>query len=175
MFRPGPKGRATSTRLPVAPLCPPTAPRGRYTPPIEHLRNVNARVDRRRNRRSLEPDELKRLLKATTEGPVRYGMSGHERYLLYRFAAETGLRANEIRSLTVRDFDFEHLTVTVKAGHSKRRREDTLPLRPDTVQLLRDFFAEKLPTAKAFGGTYKRLTKRTADMLEGNRPAKYIE
>ncbi len=32
--------------------------------PIEHLKSINARVDRRRDRRSFEPDELKRLLKA---------------------------------------------------------------------------------------------------------------
>ncbi len=139
--------------------------------PIEHLKSINARVDRRRDRRSFEPDELKRLLKTTTEGPVRYGMTGYERYLLYRFAAETGLRANEIRGLTVLDFDFEQLRVTVKAGHSKRRREDTLPLRPDTAQLLKEFFADKLPTVKAFGGTYRRLTKRTADMLEADLTA----
>ncbi len=98
-------------------------------------------------------------------------MSGYERHLLYRFAAETGLRANEIRSLTVRGFDFDQLRVTVKAGHSKHRREDSLPLRADTAQFLKEFFAAKLPTAKAFGGTYKRLTKRTADMLEADLAA----
>ena len=32
--------------------------------PIEHLKSINARVDRKQDRRSLEPDELKRLLKA---------------------------------------------------------------------------------------------------------------
>ncbi len=133
--------------------------------PVEHLKNVNARVDRRRVRRSLDPDELKRLLEATAAAPLLYGMTGYERYLLYRFAAETGLRANEIRSLRVQDFDLDALQVSVQAGHSKRRRQDTLPLRPDTATLLSEFFAEKMPAAKAFGGTYKQLTKRTSDMI----------
>jgi hypothetical protein len=95
-------------------------------------------------------------------------MSGHERSLLYRFAAETGLRANEIRNLQVRDFDFDNLTVTVKAGYSKRRREDTQPLRQDTAALLREFLRDKMPGAKAFGGTYKQLTKRTSDAIKAD-------
>jgi len=136
--------------------------------PIEHLKNVNARVDRRRERRSLEPDELRRLLETTAAAPLLYGMTGYERYLLYRFAAETGLRANEIRSLRVQDFDFDALKVNVQAGHSKRRRHDTLPLRPDTAQLLREVFVEKTPGAKAFGGSYKQLTKRTSVMIQAD-------
>jgi len=95
-------------------------------------------------------------------------MSGYERSLLYLFAAETGLRANEIRKLTVADFDFAHLTVTVKAGYSKHRREDTQPLRLDTAERLRDFFKDKLPSAKAFGGEYRQLTKRTSDVLKAD-------
>jgi integrase len=77
-------------------------------------------------------------------------MSGSERCLLYRFAAETDLRTNEIRNLELRDFDFDILTVTAKAGYSKRRREDVQPLRPDTAALLKDFFKGMMPNVKAF-------------------------
>lgn len=134
--------------------------------PFEHLKGVNVRTDRRHDRRALEPDEIRRLLEATATAPMRYGMSGCERYLLYRFAAETGLRANEIRNLKVRDFDFDNLTVTAKAGYSKRRRDDVQPLRPDMAALLKDFFTGKMPNVKAFGGTCKQLTKRTSDMIK---------
>jgi len=92
--------------------------------PLEHLKGVNVRTDKRHDRRTLEPDEIRRLLEATAAGQMRFGMSGYERYLVYRFAAETGLRANEIRNLTVGDIDFDDLRVTVKAGYSKRGRED---------------------------------------------------
>ncbi|MHC4680835.1 MAG: tyrosine-type recombinase/integrase, partial [Planctomycetota bacterium] len=136
--------------------------------PLEHLKGLNVRTDRRHDRRSLEPDELRRLLEATAAAPKRYGMSGPERYLLYRFAAETGLRANEVRNLKVRDFDFDRLAVTAKAGYSKRKREDVQPLRPDTAELLKDFFTGKMPNVKAFGGTYRQLTRRTSDMIKAD-------
>lgn len=41
-------------------------------------------------------------------------------------------------------------TVTVAASYSKRRREDTLPLRPVTVAALRTYLSDKLPQANAF-------------------------
>jgi len=40
--------------------------------------------------------------------------------------------------------------VTVAAGYSKRRREDTLPLREPTATLLRSYVATKLPAASLF-------------------------
>ena len=133
---------------------------------IRHLKGQNTNIDIRHARRALEPDEITRLLKTTAVSLERYGMSGYERSLLYRFAIETGLRANEIRHLKVQDFGFDNLTVTVKAGHSKHRREDIQPLRTDTAELLKEFFADKPLAAKCFGGTYKQLTKRTSNMIK---------
>jgi len=136
--------------------------------PVAHLKRLNVKTDRRHDRRALELQELRQLLESTVKGAKRFGMTGYERYLLYRFAVETGLRANEIRTLTVGSFDLDKLTVTVKAGYSKRRREDVLPLRPDTATLLREFLKDKLPTVKAFGGSYEQLTDKTADMLKAD-------
>ena len=136
--------------------------------PLMHLKGQNANTDIRRARRSLEPDKVRRLLETTAAGPERVGMSGYERSLLYRFAAESGLRANEIRNLKVGDFDFENLTVTVKAGYSKRRREDIQHLKKGTAVLLREFLKDKMPNVKVFGGKYKRLTKRTSDILKAD-------
>ena len=143
--------------------------------PTEYLKGLNVRTDRRHDRRALEPDEIRRLLEATAKGPLRFGMSGYERYLLYRLAAESGLRANEIRNLTVGDFDFSNLRVTTKAGYSKRRREDVQSLRPDMVKLLKEFFKGKMVKVKAFGGTYKRLTKRTSEMIKADLAATEIK
>ncbi len=136
--------------------------------PVAHLKGQNANADIRRVRRSLEPDEIRRLLEATVAAPEHFGMSGYERSLLYRFAAETGLRANKVRKLEAGNFEFDKLTVTVKAGYSKRRREDTQPLRRDTAALLREFLKDGMPGAKAFGGSYKQLTKRTLDVLKAD-------
>jgi len=136
--------------------------------PIRYLNSLNVRTDIRRSRRALSVDELRRLLETTAAGPERFGLSGYERSLLYRFAIETGLRANEIRTLTVGSFDFDNLTVTVKAGYSKHRREDVLPLRENTAAELKQFLAGKLPAAKVFGGSYTQLTDRTAEMIQAD-------
>jgi integrase len=132
--------------------------------PIAHLKPVTI-TELEVNRRALNGNELQRLLDTTETGPNLYGMSGYERYLLYRFAVETGLRANEIRSLTVGDFDFDNLTVTVKASSSKHRRQDIQALKPDTAELLRKYFDNRTFNTMAFGGTYARLTDRTAEMI----------
>jgi len=134
--------------------------------PVRGLRKLNEKVDVRRQRRAATPDELRRLISTTAEGPERFGMSGAERSLLYRFCCESGLRANETRTLTVGDFDLDGLTVRVRAGYSKHRETDTVPLRQELAEALRGHLTGKLFTGKVFGGRYKRLTLKTADMLK---------
>lgn len=138
--------------------------------PISHLRPVTITI-REVDRRALEDSELKRLLDTTATGPKRYGMRGYERYLLYRFAVESGFRAGEIRSLVVRNFDFINRTVTIQAGSSKRKRQDVQVLKPDTTELLKEFLKNKTPEVKAFGGTYKHLTSRTGEMIRADLAA----
>jgi integrase len=120
--------------------------------PVDHLEPLNVKVDRRRDRRALTVEELRNLLTTTAGQPERGGMSGPERTLLYRVAVETGLRANELRSLMRSSFDLNpnSPTVTVAAGNSKRRREDTLPLRPGLAVELQDHLANKTADARAF-------------------------
>lgn len=117
--------------------------------PLSHLKAINAEADKRHPRRSLELDEVRLLLETTYNGPKRMKITGPERAMLYRLAIETGLRLNELRSLTVDSFDFEACTVTVNAAYSKRRRQDTLPLKPDTANMLKEFLRGKLPHASA--------------------------
>jgi len=139
--------------------------------PVQYLKPLNPRVDRRHDRAAFTPDEVAKLLAVTERQPTRYGMTGHERSLLYRLAVETGLRRNELASLTVSSFDFDRRTVTVAAAYSKHRRQDVLPLKPQTAAMLKAFVAGKLPNIKVFGGTYKQLTIRTSDMLKADLAA----
>jgi len=119
--------------------------------PVAHLDGLNVRTDRRHDRRPFTAEELRRLIETTGAGPDREGMTGPERALLYRLAAETGLRANELRSLTAGSFDLGgQPTVTVEAAYSKHRRQDVLPMRPALVAELRRFLTKKLPDAPAF-------------------------
>lgn len=78
--------------------------------------------------------------------------SGAERAVLYRLAAETGLRAGELRSLTRASFnlDGDEPTVTVAAAYAKNRREAVQPLPPPLVPTLREHLSSKLPAAPAF-------------------------
>lgn len=116
--------------------------------PLNHLRA--SRVDDEQKRRALSPDEVVRLLRATESEPKRYKMTGQERSLLYRLAVETGLRASELKALTVSCFNFKENTVTLSGKYTKNSLDAVLPLRKDTALLLRDHFRGKLPTAIAF-------------------------
>ena len=131
--------------------------------PFKHLQKRNAKIDVRVRRRALSIDEQRRLLDAAREGESYRGISGEERVLVYRVALETGLRWSEIRSLKVRNFDlnWNRPTVTVEAAYSKHRREDILPLRGDTAEVLREHLRGRLPQAPAFSISHDR----GADML----------
>lgn len=126
--------------------------------PVVHLDPLNVRTDRRHDRRALTVDELRALLTTTEQGPERQGMTGRERAMMYRLAVETGLRANEIRTLTRASFhvDGDRPTVTVAAAYSKHRREDVIPLRVELAAELRDFLSGLAPAAQVFKLTPNR-------------------
>jgi integrase len=138
--------------------------------PLRVLRPLNPRMDRRLVRRAFEPDELHALLRATAVGPVRQGLTGAERVTLYVLAVESGLRANELRSLRASSFDLatDRPTVKVEAGASKRRRDDVLPLKPETARALQVHLRNHQPWDRAF-----RLNSswRAAEMLGEDRDA----
>jgi len=142
---------------------------GRLTAdPMARVRAI--REEARRERRALSAEEVRRLLTTAAEQPPRYGLTGAERGLLYRLAAESGLRASELRSLTAASFSLDGPTptVTVEARHSKRRKRDTLPLRPDTAEALRAQLNGKAPTAPALAVPS---SNRTAAMLREDAEA----
>jgi integrase len=111
-----------------------------------------AKADVVHERRALTVKELHGLLDAAAGGPERFGMTGPERAMLYRLAAETGLRAKELRSLKRFSFDLAGSppTVTIEGAYSKNRRTDEIPLRPDTAEALKAFIAGKMPATAVF-------------------------
>ena len=106
--------------------------------PLDCLTLQNANTDRKHSRRELSVEEMTGLLDAARRGAERFGMSGTDRAMLYTLALETGLRSNELRTLTWDCMDIESASpiVTVKAAYAKNRRADTLPLKPTTAQSL---------------------------------------
>jgi integrase len=130
---------------------------------LAHLTSQNPDSDRRHERRALTPDEMARLFLAAERGGVVLTVTGPDRAALYRVAAGTGFRANELRSLAPESFDLDagSPTVTVAAAYSKRRRDDVQPIRPDLAEALRPWVASRTPGRPVFG----KLTRRTAEMI----------
>ena len=112
--------------------------------PIDSVKGYNTATDRRHDRRALSDEEIRRLIKAAENGPTLQGCPGVERALIYRLAVLSGLRANEIGTLTKQCFNLDATspTVTVQAGCSKHRREDIQPLPDELVPLLREHLRE---------------------------------
>jgi len=124
--------------------------------PIEFLEGMdNQQTDPRHPRRALELNDFRRFLEAAVAGPKLYGLTGYERNLLYRFAAETGLRSVDIRRLRVSDFDYSERKITIKAGRTKNKSDATVYLKPATAAELQQYCRNKLPNAPFFYFTDK--------------------
>ena len=114
--------------------------------PLAHLAKLNGKADVRHERRALTNDDLSRLINVTKQSEKTFrGLDGSTRSMLYRVATMTGIRANELASLTSGSFDLtaDTPTVTIEAGYSKHRREDVLPIHPDLAARLRQWFTER--------------------------------
>ncbi|MEX0717055.1 MAG: tyrosine-type recombinase/integrase [Planctomycetaceae bacterium] len=130
--------------------------------PLVHVRPLNAETDVRRRRRTLTAEQFRKLLAVTRNGGKYGGFTGEDRELLYRTAAYTGLRAQELDSLTATSFDFDSTppTVTVEAAYSKRRRRDVLPLHPELARELREWIAKRGRTEKLWPGRWRDCAAR---------------
>jgi integrase len=107
---------------------------------LAHLRlPANPESDRRRKRRALSGEELVRVVTAAETGPTSGELSGIDRSMLWRIAAGTGFRSEELQSLSPESFDLEgeHPTITVDAKDSKRRRRDVQPIQATLASMLK--------------------------------------
>jgi site-specific recombinase XerD len=137
--------------------------------PLEHLKK---RKTEKAWQRALEPDEMRKLVQATQSATEQFNMSGEERAMLYLLASESGLRANELRSLTLASFDFENCTVMVESGSAKNRTMCTLPLKAKTAEMLKELFKLKTPQSKTFSLPSKY---RMADMFRADLGAAGVD
>jgi len=121
--------------------------------PLRTLRPLNVAKDRRRERRALTAEEVQRLVAAAEAGPEIDGMSGPVRAILYRAAAETGLRRGELLALVVADLDVEdkhRASVRARAATTKNGRETRLPLKAKTAEALAKLTDLRTPLARVF-------------------------
>jgi len=132
--------------------------------------NIHTQKVSKHFERAFEPDEFQRLLEVARQGPVRYGMNGYERYLVYILAVETGLRRGELRSLTPASFDFDSRTVFVKGNDTKNHDDAEQRISETTATLFKEYTANKMPTVKLFD-----IPQYSADMIEEDCEAAGIE
>jgi integrase len=114
---------------------------------LEHLNKKKAQS---KPQTALTAKELSCLLTHTEAAGISYGLTGYERANLYRFAALTGFRSNEIRSFRVTDIDLNQKTVTLSGEFTKNGKEAIIPLHTDLTVALREYLKGKLPSAEAF-------------------------
>ena len=112
---------------------------------------VTAR-SRKQVRRALEPAEGATLLRVAQTGRDYYGMTGEERYWLYRLALETALRSSELRALTPGNLRLDNSEpfVWLPGDDTKNREPAEIPLRPDTAAELRIFLGAKPASGPVF-------------------------
>ena len=146
--------------------------------PFAYVTKADARADCRRKRRALTEDELVRLLDAARRRPLLEAMMirrgkhkgeflakvsprtreqlerlGRERALIYKTLVLTGLRRNELASITVGQLELDgpHPHAVLHPADEKNRNGSKIPLRADLIADIREWLAEKLLLAQREG------------------------
>ena len=135
------------------------------------LRKMNSQTDRRRVRRAFTLEEFNTLCRITLEKRKCYlGSDWHfnadARVMLYRLAAFTGLRANELASLTTNSFDFTAKTFTLEAKFAKNRKRTVLPLHASLCEALPVFIAKLKPCAERHKAAKRDAVEANANAVE---------
>ena len=115
---------------------------------VAGIERLNSETDIRHPRRALTPEEVSRLVASARSSRVEVqGYSGELRARAYLMSFFTGLRRQELGSLTPRSFklDDSQPTLTVEAACSKHRRKDTLPMHAELVLLVREWVRDLGP------------------------------
>jgi integrase len=120
--------------------------------PLSSVKKPNPQADRKRRRRMLLPEEWSWLRDTTAKGPVRFGMAAAERVLLYAVAIQTGLRSNELRSLTRGRLFLDHEPpfITCEAGSAKNRKVARQYVQCDLAEQLQTHVATHGSTGSIF-------------------------
>lgn len=144
--------------------------------PFDGMRQLDARQDRKRVARALTADELERLLDAASSRPLIDAQTmnrgpnkgertvklsaerqaalerlGQERRLIYKTALLTGLRFNELKTLTINSISFGDVPfIRLAAKNEKNRKGSAVPLRSDLASELKAWVAGRPSTDLVF-------------------------
>ncbi|MCY2966468.1 MAG: site-specific integrase [Planctomycetota bacterium] len=137
------------------------------TNPVLGIERLNTAVDVRHPRRALTAEEFAKMVQSARSSGVRIqGYSGEQRARIYLLSYLTGLRRNEISSLTSQSFSLKSdpPTLMVDAKSSKHRRKDVLPLHPELAEMLPEWLRGLNPGEKLFPKLGDRKTWRMVKM-----------
>ncbi len=123
--------------------------------PLASLEPVPLEGDRKRVRRALDEREQRRLIQAAeTSERSSFDLTGRDRAMIYRVVLATGLRANELATLTAGSLTFgDSPTVTVAPKNAKNRKLEPLPLRREVADALRAYVGIRPADALVFPKT----------------------
>jgi integrase len=125
--------------------------------PLTALDYFPADGDVRRNRRAFTADEQAAVFAAArASGRKKYRLMGMDRYMLYRLAACTGLRAYALAMLTpiALDLDADPATVVSAATDQKNKTLHRVPLASSFAAELRDYLAGRDPATRIWPGMW---------------------
>ncbi len=101
---------------------------------------------------ALDDAEIVRVIQAAEKGPAVYGVSGHDRGMLYRVGLGTGFRAGSLRKLTRESFVLDSAApfVVLPASDNKSRKRKLQPIQPELGDVLKTYLANRAPREPAF-------------------------
>lgn len=97
--------------------------------PLRHFRKTGiCKGTEVRKRDAYTDSELSRILTATRSGPMRYKFTALQRVMLYRFACETGFRAEECAAVRKKDFSDDLCWVHLATHFTKDKKGANQPI-----------------------------------------------
>jgi len=125
--------------------------------PLKKIKKLNEAITRKKQRRALSEDELKKLFEAARLRKRRKNKNGNEIELIYRTLVGTGFRLKELKSIKVFQVDFERNEITLKAVNEKRKKGTQQPINADLSKRLKKWTSMKLPKDNLFEFTKDQL------------------
>ncbi|WP_339909484.1 site-specific integrase [Symmachiella dynata] len=125
--------------------------------PLVTAPKIKGDTSNTRPRAILSPQDFEKLLRVTREQPPRRKLSGDQRYWLYLIASQTGLRAQELHSLTPANFHLDvrppylEIRNTISKRGKKTGRKDRIELQQAFAELLRPWLSEFLVDTRLWG------------------------
>jgi integrase len=113
--------------------------------PFKRLKKL--RVTDEEPQGAFEPAEVIAFIQAAECGPVRFGIPGRDRAMLYRVAVGTGFRAGSLRKLKQESFvlDSTRPYVVLRAADNKARKRKEQPIQPELAAILKPYLVGKKP------------------------------